>query len=328
MPRLLVTGANGFVGRAVLARAARDGAWRVRAVVRDATRASEATAGDLAHEVSVVQDGLSPTARWDEALHDVDAVIHLAARVHVMQDASADPLAEFRRVNVAGMERLALAAVEAGVRRFVYVSSIKVNGERTEPGRPFRADDVPRPGDPYGVSKAEAEAKLREIAARTGLEVVVVRPPLVYGPGVRANFRALLQLVARGLPLPLGAVRNRRSLVAVENLADLLLTCVTHPRAPGQTFLASDDDDLSTPELVRRIARAVGRTPRLVAVPPVVLRATAAALGRGEQVRRLCDSLEVDVAPTRRTLDWSPPLEVDRAIAGTVAAWRATRANA
>lgn len=309
--RVVITGATGFVGRALLARMVRTTGWDPHPVVRAAAAAPPGT------RALVVPEGLAPTTDWRGVLAGADAVVHLAARVHVMRETAADPLAEFRRVNVAGTERLARDAVAAGVRRFVFVSSIKVNGEWTAQGRPFRAADAPAPRDAYGVSKAEAEAALWRIAAETGLEVVIVRPPLVYGPGVKANFRALLRLVARGVPLPLGAVRNLRSLVAVDNLADLLLTAVDHQAAAGRTFLASDDEDLSTPELLRRIGRALGRPARLVAVPPGLLRAAGGALGRGAQVQRLCASLQVDVTTTRAVLGWTPPLTVDEALAVT-----------
>jgi nucleoside-diphosphate-sugar epimerase len=238
-----------------------------------------------------------------------------------MRDEAPDPLAEFRAANVDGTVALAEQAAAAGARRLVFVSSVKVHGERTEPGRPFRADQPPAPRDAYGVSKWEAEQALHAVAASTGLEVTVVRPVLVYGPGVGANFRAMLEWLRRGVPLPLGAAReNRRSLVASANLADLLVRCLTHPGAVGATFLASDGDDLSTAELLRRSAAALGTRARLIPVPVAALRGAGALLGRADLVRRLCDSLQVDAAPTRAAIEWVPPVSVDAALAATARA--------
>jgi nucleoside-diphosphate-sugar epimerase len=301
---ILVTGANGFVGSAVAARLARQGAG-VRAAVRQPPAAREP---GLAH---VAAPSLGADADWRHAVEGVSAVVHAAARVHVMRDDSQDPLAEFRRANVEGTVALARQAAAAGVRRFVFVSSIKVNGESTPRDKPFSAADVPQPVDPYGVSKLEAERALQGVAQETGLEVVIVRPPLVYGPGVKANFFALLKWLHRGVPLPFGAIHNRRSLVALENLVDLLETCLEHPAAPGQTLLVSDGEDLSTTELLRRLARALGRPAKLVPVPERLLILGARALGAGSIAQRLCGSLCVDIAPTRRSLGWAPPVSVD-----------------
>ena len=207
-------------------------------------------------EVALI-DGLSVAQSWTPALQGIDAVIHCAARVHVMDERAADPLAEFRAVNVEATRHLAQQAAAAGVRRFVFVSSIKVNGEETTPGRPFTADAEPQPQDPYGQSKLEAERALFEIARQTGLEVVVVRPPLVYGPGVKANFASLMRALQRRLPLPFGSIDNRRSLVARDNLVDLLVLCTRHPAAAGQVFLVSDGEDLSTAQLCRGLSRAM-----------------------------------------------------------------------
>jgi nucleoside-diphosphate-sugar epimerase len=312
--RVLVTGASGFVGRAVVARLALDEGTTVRAATRRPAEplppsAHHAIVGDLATDTD-----------WRAALEDVDAIVHAAARVHVMHDDAADPLAEFRRVNVEGTVSLARQAAAAGVRRFVFVSSIKVNGEATTRGRPFRADDAAAPIDPYGVSKHEAEIALRSISAQTGMEVTVVRPVLVYGPGVRGNFRSMIEWVRRGAPLPLGGLDNRRSLVALDNLVDLLVTCARHPAAANRTFLVSDGDDVSTAELLRRVAQATGRGARLVPVPAAALRVVGALVGASAQVQRLCGDLQVDIGPTRKVLGWEPLVNMADALRHMVAA--------
>ncbi len=305
--RWLVTGASGFVGRALVTRLLEDPANAVRAVVR---RAVEPRPGGP--DCAVVPD-LGPDTLWQGALGAVDVVVHLAARVHVMRESARDPLAEFRRVNVQGTLNLARQAAEAGVRRFVFISSVKVNGESTAPGVPFRADDPPQPQDAYGQSKREAEEGLRRLTGG-GMECVIVRPPLVYGPGVQANFRTLMQFVARGWPLPLGAVHNRRSFVALDNLVDLIIVCARHPAAAGQTFLASDGHDLSTAELLRGIAQAMGRQAHLWPVPIGLLQWGARVAGRGAMAQRLCGNLQMDISKTRELLAWVPPIGVEEGL--------------
>jgi nucleoside-diphosphate-sugar epimerase len=242
-----------------------------------------------------------------------------------MNEEAADPLAEFRRVNVDGTLRLARQAAEAGVRRFVFVSSIKVNGEHSQPGQPFTADQIPAPGDPYGVSKCEAESELRALSQETGMEVVIIRPPLVYGPGVKANFLAMMRWLQRGVPLPLGGVtENRRSLVFLGNLVDLIVTCIDHPAAANQTFLVSDDEDLSTAVLLRRMAAALGRPARLIPLPAGLITLGAKLIGRPGIAQRLCGSLQVDIGKTKAVLDWSPPVSVDEGLRRTAAHWLAT----
>lgn len=301
---ILVTGATGFVGSALVARLAREG-LETRACIRGGDACMPAGI----HVVRVA--GLTADSDWSQTVAGVDAVVHLAARVHVMDDTAADPWVEFRRVNVQGTLNLARQAAAAGVRRFVFISSIKVNGEATKVGAPFSADDIPAPLDPYGVSKMEAEQGLRELAAQTGMEVVIIRPPLVYGPGVKANFQAMMRWLARGVPLPLGAIQNRRSLVALDNLVDLIVTCLDHPAAVNQTFLVSDGEDLSTTQLLRRMGQALDKPARLLPVPAALLSLGAAVMGKSGVAQRLCGSLQVDIAKTRQLLGWNPPLSVE-----------------
>lgn len=308
--KLLITGASGFVGQAVVKTLAQSGLEFVQAVRKPLPGA-------------LVVGDIGPSTFWSEALKSCDAVIHLAARVHVMHDKSHDPLAEFRRVNVEGTAALARQAAAAGVRRFVFVSSIKVNGEITLPGEPFTADDPPDPKDPYAVSKCEAEQILREIAATTGMEVVIIRPPLVYGPGVKANFDSMMRWLARGVPLPLASVnQNRRSLVAVDNLVDLIVTCLNHPAAANQTFLVSDGEDLSTAQMLKRMAASMGRPARLFPLPPVFLKLGVSVLNKPSIYQRLCGSLQLDIAKTRHVLGWTPPVSVDEGLRHAVEGFR------
>ena len=241
-----------------------------------------------------------------------------------MKDTTADPLAEFRRINVRGSLNVAKAAAAAGVRRLVFVSSIKVNGESTDAGFPFKASDPPAPADPYGVSKYEAEVGLRELAQTTGLELVIVRPVLVYGPGVKGNFLTMMKWVQRMVPLPLGAVDNLRSLVGLDNLVDLIAVCTSSPAAAGCTFLVSDGEDVSTAELIRRIAEAMGKCALLLPVPPAFLRAGAALLGKGEEGRRILGSLQVDIGETRRVLGWAPPFTMKDQLRSAVSSFLAS----
>lgn len=306
---ILVTGATGFVGQALVGRLVSE-PWSNRVIATVRKKNVSWPEG-----VRSVQVGdLLPATDWREALHGVDAVVHCAARVHVMQDDSTDPLSAYREVNVGGTLNLARQAAQVGVRRFVFVSSIKVNGESTLPGCPFSANDESEPLDPYGVSKLEAEQGLWKIAVQTGIEVVIVRPPLVYGPGAKANFASMMRWVSRGVPLPLGCIKNARSMVALDNLVDLLVTCLKHPAAAGQTFLVSDGDDVSTTELLRRTARAMGKRALLLPVPASWLEMVAALLGKRAMAQRLCGSLQVNIDKTRSILGWEPPLTLDQGL--------------
>ncbi len=257
---------------------------------------------------------LSSTTDWSSALRGVKTVVHCAARVHMMSDDAQYSLEAYRDVNVLATINLARQAARAGVRRFIFISSIKVNGEATKPGQLFKADDVPAPVDPYGMSKLEAEQGLRKLETQTSMEVVIVRPPLVYGFGVKANFAAMIRLVSRGIPLPFGAIYNSRSMVALENLVDLLIICLRHPGASGQTFLVSDGEDLSTTELFRRTADALEKKLFLLAVPVCVLKWGATLLGKRAVAQRLCGSLQVDIEKTRELLSWSPTVSVNEGL--------------
>lgn len=304
---ILITGGTGFVGKELVRRLVERGA-AVRVSVRR-------TADNLPSQVQeVLVAAMDGSMNWHEALHDTALVVHTAARVHVMKEAATDPLAEFRRVNVDGTLNLARQAAAAGVRRFLFLSSVKVNGEFTSAGLPFTEEDPPSPADAYGVSKNEAELGLREIAAQSGMEVVIIRPPLVYGPGVKANFAALASVVQKGWPLPFAAIHNKRSLVALDNLVDFIVTCLVHPKAGNQTFLVSDGHDLSTPELVRGLARWAGMPARLFSIPVWMLIATGAVLGKRDAVQRLTGNLQVDISKARKLLDWAPPIAADEGL--------------
>jgi len=307
---ILVTGANGFVGRFLCAEAvARN------FVISEATRTP---CNERIGVKNIVVGDVDSNTDWQKALMGCDVVIHLAARVHVMHEYSQDPFTEFRRVNVAGTEQLARSAAVSGVKRLVYVSSVKVNGEETISSRVYCEQDAPVPQDPYGVSKWEAEQALHKIAKETGLEVVIVRPPLVYGAGVKGNFAQMLSVLARGLPLPLASITNRRSLIYVENLVDALILCATHPAAAGQTYLVSDGEDISTPDLLRKLSLAMNKRPRLFSLPVILLKLVGRLVGKSDQVARLLGSLQVDSSKIRRELSWVPPYSVDEGLRATV----------
>jgi nucleoside-diphosphate-sugar epimerase len=307
--RVLVTGASGFVGSVLCEALSRSG-YLVRAAIRNEGSA-QVTVSD-----KVVIGDIALVIDWSAALRDVDVVIHLAARAHVLHDSLANANL-YHEANALGSQRLAEACAAAGVRRFIYLSSIKVNGEETT-GRAFTALDVPHPNDAYGTSKWCAEKYLVEVSKRSGMETAIVRPPLVYGPGVRANFLRLLRWIDKGRVLPLGAIANKRSLVSIWNLCDLLMKLLQCPAAPGQVWLVSDGEDLSTPDLIRRVGRAMGRPTKLLPIPQGLIQLVGRLAGRQDEVARICGSLEVDIAATRRELGWSPPLTVDESLARTI----------
>ncbi len=299
--KIFITGESGFVGGRLFSRLIEDG--------------FEVVGLKSSFRELIKKRGVIENEKFSIELESADCLVHLAARVHVMNDTSSDPLAEFRRVNVVGTVNLARQAAAAGVRRFVFLSSIKVNGEFTVAGQSFTADDVPAPQDAYGISKHEAEQSLRQVAEETGMEVVIIRSPLVYGPGVKANFAAMMRWLARGLPLPLSAVtQNRRSLVALDNLVDLIVTCLDHPSAANQTFLASDGEDLSTADLLRRMGGAMGHAARLFYVPTACLKLAAHLVNKPGIYQRLCGSLKLDITKTRQVLGWVPPVSVNEGL--------------
>lgn len=298
---ILLTGATGFIGEAVLKQLP---AEQVVTFGRTAPRQPTAAfhAGDI-----------NASTEFTAALKNVNVVIHTAARVHMMDEQSAHPLEEFRQVNTLGTLNLAAQAAKAGVKRFIFISSVKVNGERSD-NRIFRHDDQPAPEDAYSQSKAEAEAGLQKLAKETGIEIVIIRPPLVYGPGVKANFASLQKLAQRNLPLPLGAIHNKRSMVALDNLTDLIITCISHPAAVDQILMVSDGRDLSTTELLIMLTQAAGKKPRLLPVPQKYLIAFATLMGKKTIADRLCGSLQVDLSHTSALLGWVPPLSVEEGI--------------
>jgi nucleoside-diphosphate-sugar epimerase len=303
---VLVTGATGFLGAPLAGCLNAGNRYNLTCAIR--RKAS------LNCDKAVFIKGLNADADWWDALVGQEVVIHTAARAHIMNDEVADPLAEYRKVNVAGTLNLARQAAIAGVKRFIFISSIKVNGEQTATGQPFYSHDAPSPEDFYGISKHEAEQGLCALAAETGMEVVIIRPPLVYGPGVKGNFASMIKLVGKGLPLPLGAVHNKRSLVALDNLVDLIITCIDHPGAANQTFLVSDGEDMSTTQLLQGVAQAMGKPSRLIPVPASLLQFAATLLGKKAVAQRLLGSLQVDISHTQKCLNWTPPLTVKQGL--------------
>lgn len=309
--RVLITGINGFVGKAL-------GLYlcdRVDLVRGSLWKASH----NISDKVdSIVVGNIDEETDWGEALSSIDVVIHTAARVHVMSDKVSNPLAEFRKTNVDGTKNLAIQAAKAGVKRLVFISSIKVNGESTCKNEPFRYSDLPSPQDPYGISKYEAEKELKQISEDTGLEVVIVRPPLVYGPGVKANFHNMMKWVRKGIPLPLGGIDNRRSFVSLYNLVDFIYCCSKNQNAANKTFLVSDDEDISTTNLLKKIAKKMGKKSRLIPVSSKLISTAAWLLGKGDFAKRLLGSLQLDISYSKNELGWSPVVSVEESLEKTV----------
>jgi nucleoside-diphosphate-sugar epimerase len=305
MQKILITGASGFLGTEICNTLRNRGIPFV-AAVRDNAKDNQVEVGDL-----------TSTTKWADALSGCDVVIHLAARVHVMHDNTSTSLDAYRAVNVDATMNLARQAVEQGIKRFIFISSVKVNGESTT-DKPFSALDLPAPIEPYGQSKLEAECALRKLSKETGLEIIIVRPPLIYGPGVRANFLKLMQLVKLGVPLPFGNIQNRRSLVALDNVVDLLILCAYHPYAAGKTFMVSDDEDLSLSNLIALIARSMDKHPIMVPVPANLMMSCAHLFGKAENASRLFGSLQVDITDTKACLGWHPVESVEMAVEKTV----------
>ncbi|NQU56693.1 MAG: SDR family oxidoreductase [Rhodospirillales bacterium] len=299
--RVLVTGGGGFIGRALIPCLIKAG----HSVI-----ASSRDLGTVLPGASVRQVGeLGPETDWSEALDGIDAVVHLAARVHVMDEFAADPVTENNRINAEGTARLANQAAQAGIKHFIFLSTIKVHGEASET-EPFRAKDTPNPQDPYAIAKLEAEQALLEIAAKAAMRADIIRPPLVYGPGVRGNFLSLLRLCAKGWPLPFGSIHNSRSLIYVGNLAALICHMLDHPATPGGISLCRDGEDVSTPELFRRVSRALGVGPRILPFPQFLLRLSGGIVGKSSTISRLTESLIIDDHSTRNDLDWTPPFSM------------------
>ncbi|MGO2292951.1 UDP-glucose 4-epimerase family protein [Pseudoalteromonas sp.] len=297
--KILITGYSGFVGNNLVEQL--QGNYQLNLLGRKPSNFG-----------TVFKHNLDSSSLYSEALENIDVVVHCAARVHIMDDTASDPLNEFRAVNTHGTLNLAKQAALAGVKRFIFVSSIKVNGESTTSKNPYTALDVPKPEDPYGISKAEAEQQLLELGKQTGMEVVIIRPPLVYGEGVKANFASLMRFVGKGLPLPLRLMKNnKRSLVSVYNLVDLIKVCITHPKAANQVFLASDDHDLSTAEMVALMAKVQGKKNLALPVPVWCFKLAGKLLNKSDVIDRLTGSLQLDITHTKNTLDWKPPYSVE-----------------
>lgn len=304
--RVLVTGATGFVGRRLCQRIINDGGQVCRATRSLHHLADEVQVGEINNETD-----------WTKALKRVDCVVHLAARVHIVNEKSKNALAEFRRVNVDGTLNLARQAADADVRRFIFISSIKVNGEESRPGHPFTENDKPSPQDDYAITKWEAEQGLLKLSEEREMDVVIIRPPLVYGPGVKANFRTLMCWLTKGIPLPFKSASNKRSLVSLDNLVDLIVTCIDHSAARNQVFLASDGRDLSTSELLQLLGGSLGKPAKLFPVPEWLLKTSLSLIGKHKVAVRLCGSLQADIIKARTLLDWKPPQDVEKAMMAT-----------
>ena len=297
MPKVLITGANGFIGRALTNLLLEKG--------YDIVAASRELNTDFSSTVTPFRVSDLSNQNWSDALEQTDCIIHLAGRVHILNESIINPLEEFYKINTLGTLNLAQQAVKSNVKRFIFISSIGVNGNQTL--KPFREQDTPSPVDPYAISKHQAEQGLKKIAKETGLEVVIIRPPLVYGKNAPGNFKRLIDIVYKSIPLPLGAINNKRSLIYIDNLVDLIANCVEHPKASNQTFLVSDDNDISTTDLIKNIAKALNRKIILIPIPMPVIKIIARIFGKQNAIQKLCGSLQIDISHTKKTLDWKPP---------------------
>ena len=310
---ILITGATGFVGSRLMVVHSR---YAADVKLRGAFRSGERTLTPFKNGIST--GNIDANTSWLEALKNIDVVVHLAARVHVMHENKVNALSAYRQVNVDGTLNLARQAAAAGVNRFIFLSSIKVNGEETNPGECYSENSKPNPVDPYGISKYEAEEGLKKICDQTGMEYVVIRPPLIYGPGVKANYQKLIHAVKKGFPLPFGRINNKRSMLALDNLIDFIYLCASNPKAANQIFLLSDGEDMSSKDLVKRISKALGRIPRLLPLPIALLRVLGFFVGRGLEIERLIGSLQIDSSKARQLLGWSPPQTVDEGIVQSI----------
>lgn len=307
---VLITGADGFIGKALCAEMVSKG-WKVRASVRSQNKIQS-----ISKEIEIIETGsIGPDTDWSNALDNVESVVHLAGRVHVMEDSSSDSLSKYRIVNTAGTEKLARSAASSGVRRFVFMSTVKVNGEGRK--APYTEDDISAPVDSYSISKRDAEDKIKEIARETGIETVIIRAPMIYGPEVKANFLKLLKAIDRGVPMPLVGIKNRRSMMYIGNLVNLIIACMNHQKAAGQTYLVSDGEDVSTPELVRQIAKALEKSPKLFYLPLFMLLLAGILFGKSQEIARLTGSLAVDSSKIRKELNWTPPFTLTHGLKQT-----------
>ncbi len=308
---VLVTGATGFVGSRIIDVLNLGEQFIPVAAVRN-------NSNQLDKKIQFfIIDSLGPDNSWKSALKDIDVVIHVAARVHVMIEDAKNSLSEYRKINVEGTLNLARQAAYADVKRFIFISSIKVNGESTQVNKPFKEEDIPAPIDSYGISKYETEQELYQLAKKTGMEIVCIRPTLVYGPGVKANFLSMMKWLYKGVPLPFGSIYNKRSLVALDNLVDLIITCIDHPAAANETFLVSDGDALSTTELLKAVAVSLGKKPLLLPVNQKILEFFLTLTGKKDLAQRLCGSLQVDISKSKKLLNWTPPVSVDEGLRKT-----------
>ena len=312
MTKILITGATGFVGRALFENLKSKKKYFAHLTTR--TNQEELFEGGKAFNIGEID----PNTNWKDALDGVSCIVHCAARAHMMEKKQTDSLNAYRRINVDGTRNLAKQAALRGIKRFIFLSSVKVNGEETIASKSFKYDDIPQPQDAYGISKWEAEQALLEVSKKTGLELVIIRAPLIYGVRIKGNFLRLLDLIYKEIPLPLFNINNSRSFIGLDNLVDLIIHCIDHPKAAGKTFLVSDDEDISTPALIRKLSKIMGRSARLFSFPISILKLTGYLIGKTPEVNRLIGSLRVNSSHTRKILEWNPPFSLDEGLEKTV----------